>query len=95
MPAHPGVLTRGDPVVVRPAGRAGATDGYPWNPNGSLDAIAGVCNATGTVFGLMPHPERHFFRHQHPDWTRGPLGEDRGDGRALFESVADYVCEEF
>lgn len=41
------------------------------NPNGSVHAIAGICNAQGTVVGLMPHPERHVARTQHPEWTRG------------------------
>ncbi|MHB8633893.1 MAG: phosphoribosylformylglycinamidine synthase I [Thermoplasmatota archaeon] len=67
---------------------------YPWNPNGSLQAIAGICNREGTVMGMMPHPERVFWRHGHPDWTRtgldAGLGPDVGDGRALFESIVDY-----
>jgi len=44
---------------------------YPVNPNGAEDDLAGICNATGRVFGLMPHPERHIFKTQHPQWTRG------------------------
>jgi phosphoribosylformylglycinamidine synthase subunit PurQ / glutaminase len=40
------------------------------NPNGSQRAIAGICNAKGNVVGLMPHPERHIHRQQHPEWTR-------------------------
>ncbi|MCD6519388.1 MAG: phosphoribosylformylglycinamidine synthase I, partial [Anaerolineae bacterium] len=39
--------------------------GYPYNPNGSVDDIAGICNAQGNVFGLMPHPEDHVFPQQH------------------------------
>ena len=45
---------------------------YPWNPNGSPHNIAGLCNPTGNVLGLMPHPERAFYRWQHSDWTRDP-----------------------
>jgi phosphoribosylformylglycinamidine synthase I len=41
------------------------------NPNGSMNAIAGICSADGNVIGLMPHPERHVVRTQHPEWTRG------------------------
>ena len=67
---------------------------YPWSPNGAARAIAGVCNPEGTVFGMMPHPERVFFRHTHPDWTRtgldAGLGHDVGDGRAVFESIVQY-----
>lgn len=72
-----------------------ATDGqsptYPDNPNGSVEHIAGICDPTGHVLGLMPHPERHFLRHQHPFWTRldkkGPLG----DGAKIFENGINYV----
>ena len=47
---------------------------YPYNPNGSVDDIAGLCNAAGNVFGLMPHPEDHISPYQHPRWTRGHRG---------------------
>ena len=40
------------------------------NPNGSIHAIAGICNEKGNVVGLMPHPERHVMSTQHPEWTR-------------------------
>ncbi len=67
---------------------------YPWTPNGAARAIAGVCNPDGNVFGMMPHPERVFWRRNHPDWTRTGLdagrGHDVGDGRAIFESIVDY-----
>ena len=50
---------------------------YPDNPNGSMADVAGICDTTGRVFGLMPHPERHIDPTQHPRWTRGeaPLSE--------------------
>ncbi|MGB0653055.1 MAG: phosphoribosylformylglycinamidine synthase I [Thermoplasmatota archaeon] len=64
---------------------------YPWTPNGAAHAIAGVCNPAGNVFGMMPHPERVFFRRNHHDWTRTGLdvglGHDVGDGRAILESI--------
>jgi len=56
---------------------------YPYNPNGSTDDIAGLCNAAGNVFGLMPHPEDHVFPQQHPRWARGASG---GLGMALFRN---------
>ncbi len=62
---------------VAPDGRAG----YPANPNGSVDDVAGICNAAGNVFGLMPHPEDHVMPQQHPRWTRGESG---GLGIHLF-----------
>jgi phosphoribosylformylglycinamidine synthase len=62
---------------------------YPANPNGSLANIAGLCDATGRVFGLMPHPERFLFATQHPTWTRdGRTGE--GDGMKLFRNAVAY-----
>jgi phosphoribosylformylglycinamidine synthase len=56
-------------------------DAYPANPNGSIAAIAGICNAQGNVMGLMPHPENHIFDWQHPRAHRGERG---GDGLRLF-----------
>ncbi|MFO7639032.1 MAG: phosphoribosylformylglycinamidine synthase I [bacterium] len=44
--------------------------GYPDNPNGSVDGITGICDPTGRIFGLMPHPERFVRREQHPRWHR-------------------------
>ena len=57
--------------------------GYPANPNGSMDDIAGICNAAGNVFGLMPHPEDHIWAEQHPRYARGERG---GLGITLFEN---------
>jgi phosphoribosylformylglycinamidine synthase len=62
---------------------------YPINPNGSLGNIAGLCDTTGRVFGLMPHPERFLFATQHPTWTRdGRTGE--GDGMKVFRNAVEY-----
>ncbi|HMO15322.1 MAG TPA: phosphoribosylformylglycinamidine synthase subunit PurQ [Pirellulaceae bacterium] len=59
---------------------------FPHNPNGSMGNVAGLCDLTGRVFGLMPHPERFMDRTQHPHWTR--LKEDNvGDGRMIFENA--------
>ena len=58
---------------------------YPWNPNGSIGSIAGICDPSGRVFGLMPHPERHVTALQHPRWNReGRIGE--GDGLRIFRN---------
>ncbi|HEX7737511.1 MAG TPA: phosphoribosylformylglycinamidine cyclo-ligase [Ktedonobacteraceae bacterium] len=78
------------------AGEASATAApvpYPANPNGSPGNIAGVCNARGTVFGMMPHPENFVHAIQHPqrrDGTEGP-----GDGLLLFQNAYQYVQEQF
>jgi phosphoribosylformylglycinamidine synthase subunit PurQ / glutaminase len=63
---------------------------YPYNPNGSEESIAGVCDPTGRVFGLMPHPESFVHRTNHPRWTREELPEE-GDGLALFRNAAAYI----
>jgi phosphoribosylformylglycinamidine synthase len=54
------------------------------NPNGSSHDIAGVCDATGRVFGLMPHPERFLRWENHPRWTREPR-RPHGDGVRFFQ----------
>jgi len=64
---------------------------YPWNPNGSEGDAAGLTNVDGNVFGLMPHPERSFFRAQAPDWTRGGTVRGFGDGKAFLERVVRYA----
>jgi phosphoribosylformylglycinamidine synthase I len=88
-------LIDNDQIVFRYSGPEGKIKpGYPWNPNGSLDDIAGICNPQGNVFGLMPHPERVFTRYTHPDWTRSYPGP-RGDGKAIFESVLEYSAGKF
>ena len=52
---------------------------HPDNPNGSVDAIAGICDPTGRVLGLMPHPERNLSPWNHPHWTRlEPRSEGEG-----------------
>jgi phosphoribosylformylglycinamidine synthase len=78
-------------VVFRFVDPQGKEAGYPWNPNGTAGNIAGLSNPEGTVFGMMPHPERAFWRWQHPDWTRTGKAEGAGDGQAIFESVLAHV----
>lgn len=88
-----GQLKDNDQIVFRYVDAEGQIAGYPWNPNGSLYGIAGICNSEGNVFGMMPHPERTYFGFQEADWTRKkPVN---GDGRAIFESVLDYVTKKF
>ncbi len=61
----------------------------PFNPNGSHADLAGLCDPTGRILGLMPHPERFVTRTQHPQWTSRPEPE-AGDGLALFERAVAY-----
>jgi phosphoribosylformylglycinamidine synthase len=88
-------LIENDQIVFRYVDYMGNYAGYPWNPNGSIYNIAGICNNTGNVFGMMPHPERVFYKVQHPDWTQGDIGENVGDGRAIFESVLGYISKKY
>jgi len=59
------------------------------NPNGSIANVAGICDATGRIFGLMPHPERHVDPTHHPQWTRRGLAEV-GEGLILFRNAINY-----
>ncbi|RJP33910.1 MAG: phosphoribosylformylglycinamidine synthase I [Phycisphaerales bacterium] len=84
-----GALERGGYVAVRYVGDDGRPAGYPENPNGSVAGIAGLCDATGRVFGLMPHPDRFLFPTNHPQWTR--RGADApADGLTVFRSAVEY-----
>jgi phosphoribosylformylglycinamidine synthase len=96
-PATLQALRAGGQVALRYVAADGGgilTDGravaYPDNPNGSDDAIAGVCNPAGNVLGLMPHPEDAILPHQHPRWTREPWRME-GDGLALFRNAVRYA----
>lgn len=71
---------------VTPEGASPAP--YPANPNGAMGDVAGVCDATGRVLGLMPHPERFVDATQHPRWTRG--GIETGAGLSIFENAVRY-----
>jgi phosphoribosylformylglycinamidine synthase len=85
-------LDRAGQLVLEYCGQSGARGGtvpYPENPNGSARNTAGVCDRTGRVLGLMPHPERYIDRTQHPRWTRGE-GRQPGDGLAVFVNAVEY-----
>lgn len=77
-----------DPSTGRPTQR------FPHNPNGSVRAIAGLCDSTGRVFGLMPHPEAYLFPENHPQWEfqrlTGALPEE-GLGLSLFRNAVNYL----
>ena len=76
-------------TYVHPDGSS-ARGEYPFNPNGSVADIAGICNSRGNVLGLMPHPEDHVVAYQHPRWTRGESGRM---GLKLFESGVRYAAQ--
>lgn len=83
-----------DLVVFEYVDRGGERAGYPYCPNGSVDNIAGICDPTGRIFGLMPHPERHISPYQHPTWTRRSRGltkKTAGDGLIIFKNGVNYA----
>jgi phosphoribosylformylglycinamidine synthase len=78
-------------VVLRYADERGNVQaGYPYNPNGSADNIAGICDSSGRIFALMPHPERFIRWTQHPRWAR-ETPRERGDGFAIFLNAVEWV----
>jgi phosphoribosylformylglycinamidine synthase len=70
--------------------RGNTSAGYPYNPNGSVANIAGICDSSGRIFGLMPHPERHIRGTQHPQWTRRGA-EGYGDGFQVFLNAVEWA----
>ena len=89
-------------VVVQYANEKGheAEGQWPMNPNGSLKDIAGICDPTGRIFGLMPHPEAFNHYTNHPDWTRRKesllrqgksIESPEGDGIHIFRNAVEYM----
>ncbi len=78
-------------VVLRYTDEQGNSQaGYPHNPNGSVDNIAGICDSSGRIFALMPHPERHLRGTQHPQWTRHGA-KKYGDGFQIFLNAVKWA----
>ncbi len=82
------VMKYADPVTGEP------TDRYPFNPNGSMNAIAGVCDESGRLFGLMPHPEAYLYRAHHPRWTREQNLPEEGMGLWLYRNAVRFIRED-
>ena len=81
-----------------PDGKA-AGGAFPFNPNGSVNDIAGICDPTGRVFGLMPHPEAFNHFTNHPDWTRNKaaalsqgkkIDDSPTPGIQIFKNAVNY-----
>ena len=64
----------------------------PHNPNGSIDDIAGICDPTGLVFGLMPHPERHVTPYQHPAWSTFDTVPPEAIGLSIFRNAVGHAA---
>jgi phosphoribosylformylglycinamidine synthase len=77
-------------IAARYCSPDGTPGPYPYNPNGSVDDIAAVCDPSGRIFGLMPHPEAYVHRTQHPRWTRESLPEE-GLGVQLLRNAVTFA----
>jgi len=66
---------------------------YVGEVNGSQDAIAGICDPSGRIFGLMPHPERYLEWTRHPYWTRLDPRVRTGEtpGLRMFRAAVEAV----
>jgi phosphoribosylformylglycinamidine synthase len=77
-------------VVFRYSDKSGSVAGYPACPSGSEDHIAGICDPTGKILGLMPHPERHVTLSQSPSWNNAKKGKDC-EGLMIFKNGVNYA----
>lgn len=77
-------------IVFEYVDNGGVRRPYPHNPNGSVENIAGICDRSGRIFGLMPHPERHIDARQHPSWTRKVKGGTGINGLAIFKNGVSF-----
>lgn len=86
-----GELEENNQIVLRYCDGKGSLKGYPYNPNGSEEHIAGISDLSGSILGLMPHPERHIFKTQHPGYRRLKDKIKEGDGLAVFRNGIEYA----
>lgn len=86
-------LTENGQVALRYTGPDGGAPAYPWNPNGSPDDVAGICDPSGRILGLMPHPERNVESWHHPHWTRG-VGAQSGAGLSVFTNAVEALSRD-
>lgn len=82
-------LIKNNQIVFRYSTKEGAKPGYPLDPNGSTEQIAGICNSKGNIFGLMPHPERYVYALQHP--AREGFDGEFGWGKIIFQNAVDSI----
>lgn len=75
-------------IVVQYTNPSGDKAKFPYNPNGSVNNIAGICDSTGRIFGLMPHPERFVNPLQYHNWTKKKKDPD---GINIFKNAVNYV----
>ena len=79
------VFQYADPNTGKP------TTEFPYNPNGSIESIAGICSPDGKIFGLMPHPEAYHTVYNHPQWyTNKEIDSEEGEGIKIFKNAVEY-----
>ncbi|MCM8780560.1 MAG: phosphoribosylformylglycinamidine synthase I, partial [Candidatus Omnitrophica bacterium] len=83
-------LKRNAQIVFQYCDEQGRLRGYPYNPNGSVNNIAGICDETGRILGIMPHPERHMDFFQHPHW-QSIKKPRQPDGLLIFKNGVEYA----
>jgi len=93
-------LTQNDQILFKYVNEKGKpTQGFPQNPNGSQDAIAGICDLSGRILGLMPHPEKFVTYTQHPNWRRikythgASALQSFSSGGFIFENMINFVSK--
>jgi phosphoribosylformylglycinamidine synthase len=90
-------LIANDQIAIQYCSPDGVTNDailpHPTNPNGAEMNVAGICDPSGRIFGLMPHPERHLFPTNHPQWTRRDVQPEHGEGLKLFQNAVAYFGE--
>lgn len=88
-------LRKGEQIVLQYIDEKGLpTMNYPQNPNGSVEAIAGICDPTGRVFGKMPHATAYLNTYNHPHWTRMKVDSalpKEGEGVQIFRNAVEYT----
>jgi len=85
-------LEKANQIAAQYVDSKGSLAGFPWNPNGSENNIAAICDETGRIFGLMPHPEAFLFPFNHPRWTREEIRES--EGLKIFKNAIEFVRTE-
>ena len=85
-------LQKNNQIVFQYSDASGRVTGYPDNPNGSINNIAGISDETGRVFGLMPHPERYICAAQHP---RKDQLKNTADGLEIIKNGVNFIKKNF
>ena len=99
LPADPEVAARleaNHQIALRYVDAEGRpTESWPENPNGSPGGVAGICDPTGRLFGLMPHPDAYLYPFQHPQWPRRRFlggAPQEGGGLVVFRNGVDAAA---